>query len=389
MDVKSLLKKILSKEVMNKYRQYKKLHDQRILTNVFSTDYQKNCLIAYIIAPFITGIDNTHQNKWQVYELAKIISQYGYTVDVIDYDYRKKNFPHKYDLLIDIFPVGDRPFAGALKDDCVKIAYLTGSDHEFSTNAEKKRLERIKNERGVDLPIERGAVPISREIENMAAVFFIGNAYNLRSYGKFNLPAVFYIPNTGYKFSCRDNQRDRKAFLYFASSGQVHKGLDLCLEAFSQCCQDLELYICSSFAEEEEFCSCYYHELYECENIHAIGFVDIEGDSFQKIIGKCTWCIMPSCSEGIAGSVLTAMSGGIIPVLTPECGFDENEFIPIREDSVAGVVSALQFCTTRDEKWIAAKSSQIKKLTECKYSKGNYTKVITESLAQVLSSKGA
>lgn len=386
--IKKLIKKILPNILLDKIQIIRLQRKQRILQNIFNTNFDKYCLLVYITSPFIQGVDDTHQNKWQVVEFAKILSRFGYNIDVIDYNYCKTEFPNSYDLLIDIYPVGNRPFVNSLKDDCIEIAYMTGSDHEFSVSEEKKRIERVKDSRGVDLPVERIAVPISRDIEKMSAMFFIGNSYNLRSYKKFRLPPVYLIPNTGYKLAYDGSSRNKRAFLFFASFGQIHKGLDLCLEAFAYHCSDLELYICSSFADEEEFCQAYHHELYECSNIHPIGFVDIAGKQFRDIYNYCCYCIMPSCSEGIAGSILTAMSVGIIPVVTPECGLDDGEYIPIQSATVEGVVDVIRECSQRDSAWIKNKSDEVRSIIEKKYSKDNYSKVITKSLRKVLKIKG-
>ncbi|WP_314621160.1 hypothetical protein, partial [uncultured Selenomonas sp.] len=102
---------------------------------------------------------------------------------------------------------------------------------------------------------------------------------------------------------------------------QVHKGLDLLLEIFGQKDFPFELYICSSFQSEKEFCEVYKSELFHTSNIHSVGFIDIMGEKFCEISEKCSFTILPSCSEGVAGSALTAMSAGIIPIVIRECGF--------------------------------------------------------------------
>lgn len=58
--------------------------------------------MVYITEPFRNGIISSHQNSWQVTETAKIISRFGYNVDVIDFEYTRNNFGKKYDLLIDL-----------------------------------------------------------------------------------------------------------------------------------------------------------------------------------------------------------------------------------------------------------------------------------------------
>ena len=70
--------------------------------------YDRNCLLVYITSPFIkVPKKETHQNQWQVVELAKIISQFQYNVDVIDFDNSKVKLSKEYDLIIDIDPGGN------------------------------------------------------------------------------------------------------------------------------------------------------------------------------------------------------------------------------------------------------------------------------------------
>ena len=83
------------------------------------------------------------------------------------------------------------------------------------------------------------------------------------------MPPSFRIVNSGYAFDwAKENiDRDSKSFVFFASSGQVHKGIDLLLELFSQQLKDYTLYVCSGYEQEEDFYQEYHKELYETSNI--------------------------------------------------------------------------------------------------------------------------
>jgi hypothetical protein len=122
--------------------------------------------------------------------------------------------------------------------------------------------------------------------------------------------------------------------LFFASSGQVGKGLDLLLEIFPRH-PDLNLNICSSFKYEKDFCKCFHNELFKTDNIHPIGRILVNSYEYENLMRKCVFCILPSCSEGQAGSVVQCMASGLIPVVTKETGIDTENFgFTFRNDSI-------------------------------------------------------
>lgn len=65
------------------------------------------------------------------------------------------------------------------------------------------------------------------------------------------------------------------------------------------------------------------------------GWVDIRSAKFKEIINRCIGIIYPSCSEGQAGSVVTCMQAGLIPIVSKESGIDVYDFgILLQESSV-------------------------------------------------------
>lgn len=358
-----------------------------LLENIFNKKYSKNCLISYITNPFVKGVSYTHQNSWQVIEIAKAISKFGYNVDVCDYNYNKSDFNKKYDLLIDLHPRDNAVYNKFLKPDCIKIAYLTGSNTSFSNIAEQKRIDDVCRRRNIKLIPRRQAPLISKRIESYDAAFFIGNEYNLRTFSEFKMPPVYFIKNTGYDFNFSNEKRKANNFMFLGSAGQVHKGLDLLLEVFAEKCKDCNLYVCSSFENESDFCEAYEKELYNTSNIYSIGFVDIKSDKFKEIAEKCAYMIMPSCSEGIAGSVLTAMSAGMIPIVSRECGFEDDEVIHLKDCSKECIEDSIKFYASKDCKWIKSESEKSVNIVKERYSEECFIEFICKGLKNVLSDK--
>lgn len=108
-------------------------------------------------------------------------------------------------------------------------------------------------------------------------------------------------------------------------AGMVHKGLDLVLEAFSEL-PDCHLTVCGPVNREPDFEQAYAKELYRTKNIQTTGIVDLRSELFRSIVRNTGSLLYPSCSEGQAGSVITAMHAGLIPVISAESGVNVEDF---------------------------------------------------------------
>jgi len=132
----------------------------------------------------------------------------------------------------------------------------------------------------------------------------------------------------------RDIDAIRKNYLWFGSAGFVHKGLDLVLELFAGM-PDYQLYVCGPLEKEQEFVDLYYPELYETDNIHAIGWVDVHSKQFRKLLSSCLGIVYPTCSEGGGGSAIDCMHAGVIPIVSYEASIDvEGCGLLLKDDSL-------------------------------------------------------
>ncbi|MBI5150458.1 MAG: glycosyltransferase [Candidatus Omnitrophica bacterium] len=153
------------------------------------------------------------------------------------------------------------------------------------------------------------------------ALIVLGNRVTAETYRLFDgltiypLDATAFIPSKPFQ---RSVSSSRKSFLWFGGCGLVHKGLDLCLEYFSQH-PELTLHICG--LREDDFFQAYQDELSQ-KNIIYHGCVDVLSDTFRDIAAQCLFTILPSCSEGQATALLTSMATGLIPVASRETGVD-------------------------------------------------------------------
>jgi glycosyltransferase involved in cell wall biosynthesis len=122
----------------------------------------------------------------------------------------------------------------------------------------------------------------------------------------------------------------------------VHKGLDLVLEAFAQM-PDFHLTVCGPVQHEKDFEDAYNKELYHTANILTTGWMDVSSPEFIEIARNCAGLVYPSCSEGQAGSVVTCMRAGLVPIVSLESGVDvSDDFgVSLRESSVNEIREAV------------------------------------------------
>ena len=78
--------------------------------------------------------------------------------------------------------------------------------------------------------------------------------------------------------------------------------------------------------QDTQFEEAFHRELYESKNIHTAGWVDVEGETFQKIADQCVGIVFPSCSEGGGASVITCMQAGLIPIVSYETNVEVGDF---------------------------------------------------------------
>ena len=130
------------------------------------------------------------------------------------------------------------------------------------------------------------------------------------------------FPDEHYERTAKGFRLGAPQFSFFSGSGNVHKGLDVLLDAFSLL--DTHLYICQKISPA--FYKVYRHELEDLPNIHLVGFVPIRSQRYYDLIDRCAFVIHPSCAEGSAGSLVEAMHQGLIPVVTRETTVDTGDY---------------------------------------------------------------
>lgn len=289
-----------------------------------------NVLLAYILDPFLrkpgAPVSTRHTHDGESLLIARAYSELNYDVDVIDY--RNENFiPRKrYDVLVSARTNLER-IARHLDPACIKIAHLDTAHFLFNNAAAYARALALQQRRGVTCPSIR-VMDVDRALESADYGALLGGEFQHSTYAYAGKP-LFCLPIPAmatYAFpEHKDFDACRRRFLWFGSSGLVHKGLDLTLEAFAGL-PDLELWVCGPIEAEHEFSAVYQRELYHTSNIRTIGWVDVTSPRFLEIAQQCAALVFPSCSESASASSITCMHAGLIPLLTRESGVPVEGF---------------------------------------------------------------
>ena len=208
---------------------------------------------------------------------------------------------------------------------------MTGASAYYANVAELRRLAYFKERNRATLMLRRqdhesdGLMDLAA-LQNATAAICTGNMWTVNTWENM-IRSIHPITATGFdsvKLSeiNRDVKSAKKNFLWFSGAGMLHKGLDLCIEAFRET-PDLNLYVAGM--KDSDFYD-FYEEDFKRQNIHYCGFIDVKSEEYKELCTKCLFCIFPSCSEGVASSVLTTMFSGMIPVVTKEAGVDIQDW---------------------------------------------------------------
>ncbi|MCR4330617.1 MAG: glycosyltransferase [Patescibacteria group bacterium] len=304
-------------------------------------------LLSYVTHPFaITKKEldrSPHTNPWECLIIAEILLEQGFAVDVIDWT-NTTFIPKKdYAAVIDVNQNLERltPF---LNERCVKIFYITGAHWRYQNEAEQGRLKELKERRECILEPRRQMNP-SNNIEYADYASALGNGFAKDTFSYANKDIVNIPLLSAVLFPSperKDFKNIKKNFVWIGGGGASHKGLDRVLEAFAQM-PEYKLTVCGPVATEKDFVECYKKELYETPNIKLSGRIDVRGEQFKKIVDNSVGLIYPSCSEGQAGSVITGLHAGLIPIITRQSGVNAEPFgIELKTASIQEIIDAVK-----------------------------------------------
>ncbi|MGA7828346.1 MAG: glycosyltransferase, partial [Geobacteraceae bacterium] len=288
-----------------------------------------HALVSYIPEPLLYRENDKrfmrHSNAWESAETVRILNRLGYVVDAISWDDRAFVPERDYDVVFDIH----LNLLRCSSSGTSKILHCTGSDPEFSTRAERERIEELLHRRQrVVAPrrsVSEGDIQqFHANLESADTVTLIGNEVTAATFPERMRSKLTLVTPTGAHLAMvRDPNKTllKKEFIWFNGTGAVHKGLDLVLEVFARN-PDLVLHVVGPYRKELDFAAAYEYELTKCPNVFSHGFLYPSSRKFRRITRNILGFVSPSCSEGISTSAITCMQYGMVPILSRNSGID-------------------------------------------------------------------
>lgn len=346
-------------------------------------------LLSYIVEPFLLSpgqpVPHAHTHYGESILIADAYRSRGFHVDVVDYRNSSYVPSCDYDIFVSARTNLER-IAVHLGSACIKIAHLDTAHYLFNNAAAYARALALQQRRHASCDSIRIVEP-NRAIESADYGALLGAEFLRETYAyaakpmyQLPIPTVATYPWPANK----DFAGSRRRFLWFGSSGLVHKGLDLVLEAFAAM-PELELFVCGPIEQEPEFVRIYRRELYELPNIRTLGWIDVLSQQFLDITRQCIALVFPSCSESLSASSVTCMQTGLIPLLTREAGVPLGGYGIQVDPSVEGIKRAAYDLQSRSPAELEQRARDSWEYARAVHTKERYREEYTAMVEQILS----
>lgn len=388
--LKRLINKISSSVGIKISRKKFDKHTDGLITLQPEGAAKGNVLLAYIIDPFLLKSDEkipkSHTHFLESTLIAQTFREMGYSVDVISYLNNVFRPVKDYSFFISA-RTNFQQIAQHLNKECIKIAHLDVAHwitnnhlaYQRCFNVHKRRNSVIQNYKLIK---ENFAI----EYADYATI--LGNDFTINTYRYANKPLFrIHLPTclTFPMFEDKNYKTSKNNFLWFGSSGLIHKGLDLVLEAFAQM-PDFNLLVCGPIDQEKDFQEVYFKELYQTANIKTIGWIDIESKEFESILKRCIAVVFPSCAEGGGGSVITCMQGGLIPIVSYEASVDvHDEYgVILKSSTVEEIKNAVRYMAGLSDDTLNQMAKNSRSFAVTNHTMDTYKKRYTEVIETII-----
>ena len=363
--------------------------DIDILRNVFNTSFKKKMLLSYITSPFKAGArPYSHTNYTECRTWAEIFNELGYQVDVVNWDNKFDIDVAQYDVVCGFgFPYEKAICCPKIK----KFFYAPGCNTDYSNPATIKRVQDFYNKTGVCAPNSARISPYDNKPQLLFSdmIVTLGNKFVVDTYKEFkNVKSLdlFCYKTCDIDVSKKDFENNKNNFLYFGSSGAIHKGLDIVLDFFKSH-PELNLTVCGLSHNEKAFRQ-YYEDVIggQYKNIKVHNFVDLNSDLFKEIMQTHCAFVSPSASEGGAAAALTVMAnGGLFPIISQASGLDLQDFgIVMKSISDSSFAVAVHQYTNTPLEILREQSIKSQKYISEKHTYSKYKQHLKKYIIQAL-----
>ena len=319
--------------------------------------------------------------------MATVLGELGYEVDVASRRDRTFRVSRAYDLL-----VSERlewePANWDRLGCAVRVFLATSMNHVTHNRNLRRRYRALAERRQCAIEprrIYKERVPAAVESD---AITGVGSGFTMGTWAEVFQGPIHAFDTHGLPMpepEGKDFAGARRSFLFFAGGRQVQKGLDLLLELFPRF-PDLNLYVCSAFREEPDFCRVYRRELFKTPNVHPVEWVSVGSAEFARLTRICGFVIHPSCSDGQAGSVVQTMHAGLVPLVTRETGLDTDGFgITFPDDSLGEIARVVRDASERPAEWLRGSSARSRGVAMARHTEATFADRWREIVTEVVS----
>lgn len=316
--------------------------------------------------------------------IPRVLNELGYVVDIIHFQNDKWEPKKKYDFVICHGGAVPCVLYPKLPKETKKIYFATGRYWKDANIAAAKRMLEFTLATGYSLSPERNVKDDEKfAVENSDGVICLGNSVLEEEYRIYN-ENVSSVNNGVFPLfeNKKPKMTNSKNVLFLAGRGNIHKGLDLLIDAFS-IQREFNLHVCQHI--DDGFLSVVSAKLKDCDNIIIHDFVKMRGPKFEEIVKSCSYSILPTCSEGQPGSVLECMLYGLVPIIPREANIDLDSFaILIDSLDSDGVEKALLEVGNMSDEEYACRSARVIECCNGEYSEESFKKNFRDAIVSVL-----
>ena len=347
-------------------------------------------LFSYLVHPLLPPKGFRDQvmfsNRGICQEIARVLNEMGYVVDIVNYDNSKWNPDKNYDLFIGHAGINFERISRALPGNVPRIYFSTGIYWQEWNRCASQRINDLAKRKGIYFKPDR-SISMDEEYANREAngIICLGNEHAVKTYSKFQNViginnAVF--PITSEDWRKKDYGLGKNHFLFFSGRGNVHKGLNLLLEAFEN--TDLHLHVCQHI--DPEFKRIFSRELTELPNVHLHGFVRMRSRKFEELAKQCNWIISATCAEGQPGAVLEGMGYGLIPILPDSANIDfEGWGFRLENFGIETIREIVKKASELEPEECMRQSIGVSQLIRENYSVERFRRSFSSAVAEILS----
>ncbi|NRB37948.1 MAG: glycosyltransferase [Pseudomonadales bacterium] len=344
---------------------------------------QKKVLVSYIDGHLYETLSGSiyHTNVLEANQIIKFFIDNDFVIDLIhcqENDFSKIK-EKQYDVIFG-FGVAFEYFCSR-QEKANRILYLTEGTPEFSRNAELKRIEYYYERKNIRCKVSRsGRYFTNKSFENIDYVISLGDVEQLSG---LKIKTYSINPtgllNKKYSFFKRNFDESKKNFLWFGSEGAIHKGLDLLIDAFEGQ-KDLTLHVCGLIDKEKNLIKA------SSKNIINHNRIDVNGEHFIELVNKCSYIILPSCSEAMSTSVLTGMLHGLIPIVIEDTGFNKlkDKALFLKNYQIDYIEQELTNISKKSNSELEVLHEDIFKYARHEFSINTFTNNLNNTLSEIL-----